>query len=71
MGGSVISVTEGQKGVEKAIEEDPYLILMDIMMLRLNGREATRMLHFIPRDSRYSRPGSYASSQALGTKDMP
>ncbi len=48
MGFSVILATEGQKGVEKAIEENPYLILMDIMMLRMNGREATRMIRSIP-----------------------
>ncbi len=48
MGFSVILATEGQKGVEKTIEENPYLILMDIMMLRMNGREATRMIRSIP-----------------------
>jgi len=48
VGVSVILATEGQKGVKKAIEEKPDLILMDIMMLRMNGREATRMIRSIP-----------------------
>lgn len=70
MGGSVILTTEGQEGVEKAIEENPYLILMEIMMLTMNGREATLKICSIPRDSRYFHPCSYASSQALGTKEL-
>ena len=48
MGFCVILASEGQKGVKKAIEEKPDLILMDIMMLRMNGREATRMIRSIP-----------------------
>ena len=42
MGFPVILATEGQKGVEKAIEENPYLILMDILMAGMDGREVTR-----------------------------
>jgi len=71
VGGSVILATEGQKGVEKAIEENPSLILMDIIVLRMNGREATLKIRSITRDSRYFHPCSYAYSQALGTKELP
>ncbi len=49
MGFPVILATEGQKGVEKAIEENPYLTLMDIVILRMNGREVTRMIRSIPK----------------------
>ncbi len=52
----------GSGAVEKAIEENPYLILMDIMMLRMNGREATLKICSIPRDSKYFHPCCYASS---------
>lgn len=48
MGFPVIPATEGQEGVEKSIEENPYLILVDLMMLRMNGREATRKIRSIP-----------------------
>ncbi len=48
MGFPVILATEGQKGVEKAIEENPYLILMDILMAGMDGREVTRMIRSIP-----------------------
>jgi len=48
VGFPVILATEGQKGVEKAIEENPYLILMDILMAGMDGREVTRMIRSIP-----------------------
>ena len=38
------SACDGQEGVEKAIEELPDLILMDIEMPRMNGIEACRVL---------------------------
>ncbi len=44
LGFDVISANNSMKGVEKAIEEKPHLILMDIMMLGLDGREATRII---------------------------
>ncbi len=41
---TVIAVDNGMEGVEKAIAEKPDLILMDIMMPGMDGREATRMI---------------------------
>ena len=41
---TVISVDNGMEGVEKAIAEKPDLILMDIMMPEMDGREATRII---------------------------
>jgi len=71
VGGFCYFSHRGSGAVEKAIEENPYLILMDIIMLRMNGREATLKIRSIPRDSRYFHPCSYASSQALGAKEPP
>jgi CheY-like chemotaxis protein len=44
MGYQVIPAKNGQEGVEKALKERPELILMDIMMPGMDGREATRIL---------------------------
>ncbi len=44
MGYSVITAKQGKEAVAKAIEEKPQLILMDIMMPGMDGREATRMI---------------------------
>lgn len=42
----------GQEGVQKASEELPDLVLMDVLMPILNGHEATRRLKSDPRTSR-------------------
>jgi CheY-like chemotaxis protein len=44
LGFAVISANNGKEGVEKAFKEKPYLILMDIMMPVMDGREATRII---------------------------
>ena len=44
MGFSVITANNGREGVKKAIKENPNLILMDIMMPGMDGREATRLI---------------------------
>ncbi len=44
MGYSVITAKQGKEAVVKALEEKPLLILMDIMMPGMDGREATRLI---------------------------
>ncbi|MBT4839028.1 MAG: response regulator [Methylococcales bacterium] len=41
---SVITADDGEKGVEKAKQEKPDLILMDVVMPNLNGFQATRKI---------------------------
>ncbi len=40
----VVTAQDGQAGVEAAIAERPDLILMDVVMPRMNGFEACRVL---------------------------
>jgi len=48
MGFLAIPAKHAKEGVEKAVQEKPELILMDIMMPGMDGREATQMLRSNP-----------------------
>ncbi|MBI5933117.1 MAG: response regulator [Chloroflexi bacterium] len=47
-GYEISAATNGQQGVSKAIEEQPDLILLDVMMPDMDGYEATRQLRQNP-----------------------
>lgn len=41
---TVISAHDGDEGVKKAIQEKPDLIIMDVMMPKMSGGEAVKLL---------------------------
>jgi len=45
----VITAVDGEDAIEKALAEEPDVILMDVMMPKLNGVEACRQLKMDPR----------------------
>ena len=47
-GYQVMTADNGERGVSKAIESNPSLILMDVVMPGLNGFQATRQLSQTP-----------------------
>ena len=47
-GYEVVAARDGREAVELAAREQPDLVLMDVMMPRLDGREAARLLRERP-----------------------
>ncbi len=61
-GYQVVVATDGEEGVQKAMEEMPDLILMDVVMPGLNGFQATRKV--FRRRARFTamhRPNTFPS----------
>jgi CheY-like chemotaxis protein len=61
LGFEVIEAEDGQDGVEKAQELQPDFILMDLVMPRLTGFEATRIIRQMPHLSQVAIVASSAS----------
>ncbi len=49
LGYEPIAAGGGKEGIEKAISENPQLVLLDILMPDLDGREAARTLRANPK----------------------
>ena len=48
IGFAAVTANDGKEAIEKAIAEKPDLIVMDILMPELDGREATQILRSTP-----------------------
>ena len=48
MGFEAIVARDGKEGIEKAISEQPHLVLLDILMPDMDGRDAARILRATP-----------------------
>jgi CheY-like chemotaxis protein len=48
MGFEPITAQNGKEGVEKAFSEKPHLVVLDILMPEMDGREAAQMLRANP-----------------------
>jgi CheY-like chemotaxis protein len=48
MGFEAIVARDGKEGIEKAISEKPHLVLLDILMPDMDGRDAARILRATP-----------------------
>ena len=58
-GYQISAATNGQQGLEKAFDEDPDLILLDVMMPDMDGYEVTRRL----RQNNLAGPAGYVSME--------
>ena len=47
-GYEIVAANNGKQGIEKAAEESPDLILLDVMMPDMDGYEVTRQLRAMP-----------------------
>jgi CheY-like chemotaxis protein len=47
-GYTVVPARDGREAVELAVKESPDLVLLDVMMPRLSGREALRQIRAAP-----------------------
>ena len=64
----VIVARDGEEGVQKAIQERPDLIFLDIMLPKMNGYDVARA---IKRDAALASVPIVAVSARAGEKGMP